>query len=38
MDGPDRAAARSMFYPIGFTEEDFKKPITGVASTWNKPA
>jgi hypothetical protein len=23
VDGPDRAAARSMLYPVGFTEEDF---------------
>ncbi len=35
VDGPDRAAARSMLYPVGFTEEDFKKPIIGIASTWS---
>lgn len=35
VDGPDRAAARSMLYPVGFTEDDFKKPIIGVASTWS---
>jgi len=35
LDGPERAAARSMLYPVGFTEEDFKKPIIGIASTWS---
>ena len=24
VDGPERAAARAMLYPVGFTEEDFK--------------
>ena len=33
LDGPERAAARAMLYPVGFTEEDFKKPIIGIAST-----
>ncbi len=33
-DGPDRAAARSYFKSIGFTEEDLRKPIIGVANTW----
>jgi len=27
VDGPDRAAARAMLYPVGFTDEDFKEPI-----------
>ena len=35
VDGPERAAARSMLYPVGFTEADFKKPIIGIASTWS---
>jgi len=35
LDGPHRAAARSMLYPVGFTEDDFKKPIIGIASTWS---
>jgi len=35
LDGPHRAAARAMLYPVGFTTEDFKKPIIGVASTWS---
>ena len=34
VDGPDRAAARAMLYPVGFKPEDFKKPIVGIASTW----
>src|SRR2546426_1590913 len=33
-DGPERAAARAMLYPVGFKPEDFKKPLIGVASTW----
>jgi dihydroxy-acid dehydratase len=35
LDGPDRAAARAMLYPVGFKEEDFRKPIIGIASTWS---
>src|SRR5438309_959393 len=35
LDGPERAAARAMLYPVGFKEEDFKKPIVGIASTWS---
>src|SRR6201996_774359 len=35
LDGDERAAARAMLYPVGFTEEDFKKPIIGIASTWS---
>ncbi len=34
LDGPERAAARSMLYPVGFKPEDFKKPLIGIASTW----
>src|SRR5256885_3082808 len=33
-DGPERAAARAMLYPIGFKPEDFQKPLIGIASTW----
>jgi len=33
-DGDERAAARSMLYPVGFKPEDFKKPLIGIASTW----
>jgi len=35
LDGPERAAARAMLYPVGFTKEDFSKPIIGIASTWS---
>ena len=35
LDGPERAAARAMLYPVGFTTEDFSKPIIGIASTWS---
>lgn len=33
-DGRDRAGARAMFKAIGFTGEDLKKPLIGVANTW----
>src|SRR5437764_540689 len=32
--GRDRAPARSMLKAIGFTDEDLKKPIIGIANTW----
>jgi dihydroxy-acid dehydratase len=35
VDGVEKAAARSMLYAVGFTEEDFKKPQIGIASTWS---
>ncbi len=35
LDGAERAAARSMLYPVGFKPEDFKKPLIGIASTWS---
>lgn len=35
LDGPERAPSRAMLYAVGFKEEDFKKPIIGVASTWS---
>ncbi len=35
LDGPDRAPSRAMLYPVGFKEEDFKKPLIGIASTWS---
>jgi dihydroxy-acid dehydratase len=34
LDGPDRAAARSYFKAIGFTDDDLKKPLVGVAHCW----
>jgi dihydroxy-acid dehydratase len=33
-EGRDRAAARAMFKAIGFTDEDLRKPLIGVANTW----
>ena len=35
VDGPDRSPNRSMLRAVGFKEEDFKKPIVGIASTWS---
>src|SRR5262249_35447409 len=35
-DGRDRAPARSMLKAIGFTDEDLKKPIVGVAHMWTE--
>ncbi|HLK47959.1 MAG TPA: dihydroxy-acid dehydratase [Bryobacteraceae bacterium] len=32
--GKNRAAARAMLKAIGFTDDDLKKPIIGVANTW----
>jgi len=32
--GRDRAGARAMLKAIGFTDEDLRKPIIGVANTW----
>ena len=32
--GPTRAPARSYFKSIGFTDEDLRKPIIGIANTW----
>jgi len=34
LDGPDRAAARTYFKAIGFTDDDLKKPLVGVAHCW----
>jgi len=34
-DGPDRAFSRSMLRAVGFTDEDFAKPVVGIASTWS---
>ena len=32
--GPNRAPARSMLKAVGFTDDDLRKSIVGVASTW----
>jgi len=34
-DGPDRAPARSMLRTVGFGDDDFKKSVVGIASTWS---
>ena len=33
-DGPDRAHARAYMKGIGFTDEDLRKPVIGIANTW----
>ncbi|WP_153502572.1 dihydroxy-acid dehydratase [Cumulibacter manganitolerans] len=33
-DGNSRAAARAMMKGIGFTDDDLRKPIIGIANTW----
>ena len=32
--GRDRAPARAMLKAIGFTDDDLRKPIIGIANTW----
>ncbi len=34
VDGPDRAAARSYFYSVGYDADDLKKPLVMVAHEW----
>lgn len=33
-NGRDRAGARAMFKAVGFTDDDLRKPIVGIANTW----
>lgn len=35
VDGIERAPGRAMLRAVGFTDEDFKKPQIGIASTWS---
>lgn len=35
-EGPSRAPARAFMRAMGLGDEDFKKPLIGVASTWNE--
>ncbi len=35
VDGVERAPSRSMLRAVGFKDEDFKKPVIGIASTWS---
>src|SRR3984893_1036917 len=34
--GPSRAGARAMFKAVGFTDEDLRRPLVGVANTWTE--
>jgi dihydroxy-acid dehydratase len=34
IDGPDRAPARAMMRAVGYKDEDFRKPLVGVAHSW----
>jgi dihydroxy-acid dehydratase len=34
IEGRNRAAARSFFKGVGFTDEDLARPIVGIANTW----
>lgn len=34
LDGPDRAPARAMLRAVGLTDEDFTRPLIGIANTW----
>ena len=35
LDGREAAPSRAMLRPAGFNEEDFSKPLVGIASTWS---
>ena len=35
VDGVEQAPSRAMLRAVGFTENDFKKPQIGIASTWS---
>jgi dihydroxy-acid dehydratase len=34
VDGPDRAPARSYLRSVGFSDDDFGKPLIAIANTW----
>ena len=34
IDGPDRAGARSMMRAVGYKDQDFQRPLVGVAHSW----
>jgi dihydroxy-acid dehydratase len=34
IDGPDRAPARAMMRAVGYKDEDFRRPLVGVAHSW----
>jgi dihydroxy-acid dehydratase len=33
-DGPNRAPSRAMLKAVGFTDDDLRRPLVGVANTW----
>jgi dihydroxy-acid dehydratase len=35
VDGVKQAPARAMLHAVGFSDQDFKKPQVGIASTWS---
>ncbi len=35
VEGSERAPSRSMLRAVGFKDEDFQKPVVGIASTWS---
>lgn len=35
-EGANRSPNRAMLRAVGFKDEDFKKPMIGVASTWSE--
>jgi dihydroxy-acid dehydratase len=35
VDGMERAPSRAMLHAVGFSNDDFKKPQIGIASTWS---
>ena len=36
LEGPSRAPARAMLRAVGLTDEDFDRPLIGVANTWSE--
>src|SRR5712691_531798 len=34
VDGPERAGARAMMRAVGYKDEDFRRPLVGVAHSW----
>ena len=36
LDGPTGAYSRSLLRSVGYTEEDFRKPLIAVANSWNE--
>ena len=35
-EGPSRAPARAMLHAVGFSRDDLRKPIIGIANTWTE--